>query len=206
MSYTLKTTTEEIQDAKGRLFKSFEKHQLVEMPSSARRFLSFSCRNPDTWNYGFYVLFAPGTICISGDVGDCVFNVSDGDSLHWLLKTADWKKDFEYMDYFLSKMRASDSPKKEFRRGDALTFLREAAAEAREEGREDRALKIDSLSTQVRDDFYEFTPYSWYEKAEPIFGFDSFPDCQGVTWSALMAWEAARAFTRLYPMRTLHGS
>jgi hypothetical protein len=168
------------------------------------------CAKPGSVFHSFNIACFPGYIVVWGDIGDTVLQISDRDSLAWLL-TADSR------DYFLSKVRASDGPRKQFMVDDARDHLAELEAEAMAEiadelrddggcydpGQVDPDDKRLARIRQVRDAFDEYMgdnhserdawARAWYDAGDT-----DPPRCEAWSSTLCWLWEAVTVFRILH--------
>lgn len=117
------------------------------------------CGKPGTIMCSFRVVFAPGHICVFGDMPSGILSMSGRNSLGWLLGRP-------ATSYLLSKL---DNPRQCFYQGDATEALEEIHREYPVVGRQ---LMDDLLPSSVS----EWDAQDWYD-ACVLAGVDDPPDC-----------------------------
>lgn len=170
---------------------AFAKHAL-EKRADDRGTWWWRCSKPGTGNQAFNVATFPCYVMVWGDLGDAIFQVSDRDSLKWLLMAS-------CRDYALGKVRATDGAKKQFMDGDARDYLDQAEGEAVVDGRASTAKHIRDIRErwgEITDDGEE-EGHAWHRAWFDAGDCDP-PRCEAWAGSLCWIWEAVKTFRRLH--------
>lgn len=164
-------------DIKARADKDFAAHRLtVEQGDGPARM--FRCARPGTGIYSFRVVFGPGFVVVTGDIGDRILNCSDRDTLAWARGS---RLD---LDYVCGKM--TEKPR-EFIGGMADEYLEQLAAE----GYADLAARVRGLWRD--DDSADAWLSACYEA-----NVDDPPPCTDHEFESQWIAHALRRFCELY--------
>jgi hypothetical protein len=152
----------------------------------------FHCHRPSTGMYSYNVIFTPGTVIITGDIGDAIFSHSDRQSLSWCLSSVD------SMDYVLGKMQESKK-----------AYYPDLARQVYEEWYEERIAYFREEEPEGLDSFLDDVPtpndIEWgYEHEATRDVYEAVEDCDILTsfyyWSsnALSCYFGLKNFVRLW--------
>lgn len=164
---------------------AFKDHQLK--PEGDRR---WTCKRPGTGMYTFRVILAPGTVIITGDIGDAILHrISYTDPLEllgWLRGMTDG-----YPDYTLSKLVHPEAYQ-QFFEGDAVRWAKTYAVDTGEDA--------EDFADEVRQaaDHDELSRHQFLELAHEHGVEDCYKVGAGHSSEALWLFHALRTFIRLY--------
>ena len=168
--------------------RAFAEHVLV-CKNRDERFSWWLLSKPGTNVYASRLFFAPGVICVYGDVGETILRVSEREPIGWLLGPTP-------NEYLLAKVKAASGEKERFYPGDARQWCEEMRRDSVDDDRYGRLI-------------HEIDAHDWSEEHDPAYrwlglcsdqqpSIDDPPRCQGPTEQMLWLFESLRCFVRLF--------
>lgn len=163
---------------------SFKDHALTSLREGVPSW--WHVGKPGTNVYASRLIFAPGLICIYGDVGEMALRHSGASSIGWL------RGSVGNTVYLLEKVQASKDAKERFYPGDARAWCEEMAHDNPDDDRMSRLIAcIDATDPLTLDDWRGLC-----SDAQPYI--DDPPICLAPTERVLWLFESLRCFVRLF--------
>lgn len=166
----------------------FKNHVLIER----RQWVWKVARADGRWQYGFYLLVAPGAVVVYGDIGEAVFRIYAVDeqaALDWVLRCS---KDLHYTISKLANLEAY----RRFYPGDALAYAEKCENESKDQetGHANACDFCDDVRREI--DGGDLSGQTFWTLAHDH-GFHDVPAC--VDWAPSAFWfaHALQTFARL---------
>lgn len=167
MLTTLEKQVREMSD------EAFSSHTITERARFGV-FRSWRCKDPATWAYGFDITTIPGSLIITGDIGELVVS-REYDMLPWCRGAVD------STDYFAEKV-SRNVPTKEFSRDKLRAWIDD------ELRRDDLMLKHRTTLEEIRDWHLDDNGEDWFmRELEDLWASDDPPNWRD--WKPGFLWQ-----------------